>query len=318
MRLPLFFLLTLALAGCTKSSGPLKLYFLGANRLTSGNRTAGPADTLATSVYLDDSLASPPGLKRLYVTVDYAPRRAPFAYPTPLSSFLIASVTPSTERLVYLDTLLPNAPKHLLYSTVFGVRTATGTERWTFEATDLAGNTAARSFVISQRRSDSTATYNSYTLKLNVPATRPVARRFLDLKSGLALPSHAVVPQPDLQRLTDAIVLPDGLRLASPDSVPRTIGFGTARWPLANRRHTLFHLTPLTPTTFAAVQDTLSIRQQYVAPVRGLLGSLVANQVYAFRTADQPAQFGLLLVKNTPTGTTPGLQLEVRIAKRPL
>lgn len=322
MRFLFFLFLATALAGCTKASGPLKLYLIGSTRFTSGNRTVGPADTLATRLYIDDTGARPAGLTHLRITVDYSPRRAPFAYPSPITGFVFASVTPATEQLVYLDSAFaasgPSAlPTELLFTNVYGARTSTGTERWTYEVTDQASNTVARTFVISQRRSDSTLVYNDYTLRLNTPPAGPGARRFIDLKSGLALPTFTVAQAPALQRLTDVILLADG-SLASPDALaaPR---LSEAVWPVANRVRTRFVKTTLTATTFPNVTDTLSIRQRFVAPGVGTLPSPTVGDVYAFRISAStagsfPTQYGLLYV----VSTTSGLQLQIRTAKKPL
>lgn len=316
MRFLLFLFLATLLAGCVKSSGPLKTYFIGAARFTSGNRTANPADTLATRLYVDATSAATQGLKNLRVTVDYSPRRAPFLYPTPLTSFSLSSVTPSTEQLVYLDSTYTSALNELLYTTVYSVRTTTGTERWTFTATDNAGNMSARTFVISQRRSDSTAVYNDYTLKLAVPATGRNSRRFLDLKSGLALAGFTVHNNPDLQKLTDIIVLTDGLTLASPDALAAPY-FGAGTWPAANRSTTRFFLTSLTPTTFSGVTDVLSLQQAFVAPGLSQVSGLTMDQVYAVAVTNGTSgtQYGLIRIVSVPAGTTAGLQMEIRMAK---
>ena len=315
MRLLLCALLLLALAGCTKTNAPLKMYFIGSARFTAGNRTAAPADTLAARLYLADTLSDPKGLKNLRVTVDYS-RRAPFAYPTPISAFLLSSVQPSTEQLVYLDTtfVATNAPTEYLYTATFGVRTTTGTERWTFTATDQAGNSAARSFVISQRRSDSLAVFNDYTLKLQ-PATGPAGRRYIDLKSGLVLPGYTVATQPEQQQQIDAILLPASLQLASPSALSDDY-FKSNTWAKDRRSTTLFSLTTLTSTGFTNATDALTISQQFVAPGTGVISGLSPDQVYAFRTGTTAGQYvyGLLRVLNTAVG----LQLQVRTAKPPL
>ncbi|MVN76509.1 hypothetical protein GO988_09255 [Hymenobacter sp. HMF4947] len=322
MRFLLFLLLATALVGCTKTSGPLKLYFIGSTRFTSGNRAAGPADTLATRLYIDDTGARPAGLTHLRITVDYSPRRAPYAYPSPITSFMFASVTPATEQIVYLDSAFATSstsalPTELLFTNVYGARTSTGTERWTYQVTDQASNTVSRTFIISQRRADSTLVYNDYTLRLNTPPIGPGARRFIDLKSGLALPTFTVAKAPELQRLTDVILLADG-SLASPDALvaPR---LNDATWPMANRVRTRFAKTTLTATTFLNVTDTLSIRQLFAAPGISTLPGLTVGDVYAFRISAStsspfPTQYGLLYV----VSSTSGLQVQIRTSKKPL
>lgn len=323
MRFLLIVLLAAGLAGCTKTSSPLTTYFVGAARFVSGNRTStslpGAADTLAARLYVDATNRATQGLKRLYVTVDYSPRLQPFVYPTPITNFVLSSVKPTTEQLVYMDSTFTGAPTELLFTTVFGVRTSTGTERWTFTATDNAGNSSARSFVLAQRRADSAAVYNDYTLKLPVPATSKTARRFLDLKTGLALPGFTVANNPTQQLRTDMVVLPDGLTLASPDALPAAY-FGSGKWLASNRSTTRFVLTALTPTTFTSITDATGLAQQFTGASTDRITGLAVGQVYAFYVTDKDKTtnnllYGLLRVVALPAGTTAGLQLEVRLQK---
>ena len=319
MRLLIFCVLLLGAAGCGKTSAPLKLDFTSSNRFVSGNRTVTVGDTLAARIYADDTGADPKGITNLKITVDYAPRLAPFAYPTPLTNFQLSSV-PSMPQVVYLDSMLaPNAlPTELLYTTVFGVRTTVGTERWTFTATDKAGNSRSRAFTISQRRTDSVATYHDYTLQLNLLATTGV-RRFIDLKSGLAVPRFTALNQANaatLQPMLDAILLPDG-SLASPDyfSGSRLNGLSTTNWPTGNRNATRFVRTNLDDNSFVLQTDTTTYRTQYKsATPASIITGLTTRQVYAFRIPGTPARYGLLLVANT----TSGLQLRVRVMRQSL
>jgi hypothetical protein len=322
------------LAGCgVKASGPLALYFAGSTRFTTGNRTVGPADTLSTNLYAyADTITdktNPNRLTHFTVTVEYTPQRAPFAYPNPINLFL--NNLPPDPLVTFMDSTLKQSD--FLYTPVFGARTTSGTERWTFTTTDGNSNSSARSFVLAVRRGDSTAVFNSYTLNLQVPATNKGARRFIDLKSGLALPAYSVlgntvvnkkpIPNPQLgplQQLTDLIVLPDGLRLASPDTVGKLVAFNDTRWAPANRRSTRFRLTTLLPAGFTSLQDTVAIRNQFTGTGRAYLRTLAADQVYAFRVEGPPRKgyiYGLMRVKSVPNGTsTVGLSLEVRMAKK--
>lgn len=307
------------LGGCgAKTNGPLTLYFVGSSRFTTGNRTGvSPADTLATNLYALANTGN--SLRHFTATVTYTPQREPFAYPTPITLFI--NNVPADPEFTYLDSTLTGTD--FLYTPVFGARTTAGTERWTFTATDKDNNTSSRSFVLAVRRADSLAVYHDYTLRLRVPATGIGARRFIDFKSGLALPAYSVVgsvPNPTLQKLTDAIVLPDGLRLVSPDSAARYVPLNEARWPSANRSITRFRLTALAATDFTSAQDTITIQNQFTGVGRAYLPALALNQVYAFRatrpTGTRPV-YGLLLVRGVPSGTsTVGLQLEVRLAKQ--
>lgn len=315
------------LAACTKVSGPLQLYFIGSSRFTSGNRASlGAGDTLATRIYATADTTI--GLKEVRITVTYSPNRQSFAYPVPITSFLFTTL-PSGEQITYLDTLLKAPyPRNFLLTSVFGVRTTAGSEKWVYEATDQAGNTSTRSFVASMRRYDSLAVYNDYFLRLNVPARGMSVRRFVQLKSGLALPAYTVLgtsvtPTPDQQALTDMVQSVDGLRLFSPDSLSSAVALPATRWPIAKRRATRFRLTALDSNGYTSQQDTISIRQQYkqaTTRVQAVLRGLAANQVYAFRTAPfglgALPTFGLLRVVSVPGGAAAGLQLEVRVAKQ--
>jgi hypothetical protein len=325
MRFLLGVLSVFLLVGCgAKANGPLSLYFVGSSRFTTGNRSAvGPGDTLATNLYAiaADTARGTNRLARFTAVVSYSPQRAPFAYPTPITLF--RDTLKADPDVTFMDSALTHGD--FLYTPVFGVRTTSGTERWTYTVTDRTGHSSARSFVLAVRRSDSLVVYNDYTLNLRVPATTAGARRFIDLKSGLALPAYSVVgsvPNADLQKLTDLIVLPDGLRLASPDTIGQLVRLNEARWPSARRQRTRFRLTTLLPTDFTSAQDTTSIRNLFTGAGRAYIRTLAAQQVYAFRiykTDGTKPVFGLMLVKSVPNGTsTVGLQLEVRTAKQPL
>jgi hypothetical protein len=330
MRLVLILFSGLLVAGCgAKTNGPLGLYFISSSRFTSGNRTGvGAADTLATSLYaITDTITDTSNrLTQFTATVRYSPRREPFAYPTQLNLFL--NNVPADPEVTYLDTMLTRGD--FLYTAVLGARTTAGTERWVFTAKDKSGNTSARSFVLAVRRSDSLSAYNDYTLRLRVPATTVSARRFIDFKSGLALPAYSLlgktVPDPltktPLQKLTDVIVLPDGLRLVSPDSAAQYTPLDATRWPVANRSSTRFRLTTLLPADFTSAQTATVIQNQFTGSGRAYIRSLALDQVYAFRATKPDGTtpvYGLLRVVSVPNGTsTVGLQLQVRTAKQPI
>jgi hypothetical protein len=264
------------------------------------------------------------------VTVTYSPNRQPFAYPTPITAFVYTSL-PAGEQIVYIDTVFA-APyrKNFLLTSVFGVRTTAGSERWEYTATDAAGNSSTRAFVAVTRRNtaDSVNVYHDYSLRLNVPARGVGARRFIQLKSGLALPAYTVLgtvpnPTPSQQGLTDLVQSIDGLRLFSPDTLGSVVRLPDARWPTANRRRTRFRLTALDAAGFSGTQDTIGIRRQYnqaTSRVRQSLTNLAANQVFAFRTSPAGGgalpTFGLLRVVNVPGGASAGLRLDVRVAKQ--
>lgn len=311
------------LGACAKEKGPLRLYFVSSGRFTSGNRAGvGPGDTLSTRLYADanpNSTTAANSLTRFQVTVSYSPLRTPFVYPTPLTGFSYRDL-PDDPPLVYLDTLLSPRPSTFLYTSVFGARTTSGTEKWTFTATDGDNNSSSRAFVLAVRRSDSLDVVHAYALRLPAVATGVAARRFIDLRAGLAYPRYSVRNRA-VQQSIDLILLPDGQRLASPSDP--SLKLDTV-WK-APLRQTIFRLTPLTATNFANTRDTTAIRTAFVAAGAAanqtLLPRLLADQVYAFNIRN-PANLakpylGLLHVLALPTGTTAGLQLEVRLAKQP-
>ena len=337
MRLLLPFFCVLLLAACSKENGPQRLDFVGTSRYTSSNRgSLAPADTLASRIY-----AEGPGntLGRLRVTVRYAPGRNPFVYPNPPVRDSIK--TAPDPDFVYLDTTLIDPVtkgnlSNFVYTNVFGVRTTTGTERWQYDLYDKAGAlVASRAVRLSMRRPDSTSVlYQDYTLKLQVPATGVAARRFLQLRAGLALPAYTVLglttslttaQRDSLQQLTDLIILPDGLTLAAPNAPG--LKLDAQRWPLANRRATLIYpVLSLTATTFTGVITNVNeaILGYYTASASlgnggSIVGPVGAGQVYAFQTGDKKPRYGLILVVSVPSSTaasvTAGLQLQVRMAK---
>ncbi|RYY13881.1 MAG: hypothetical protein EOO36_15120 [Cytophagaceae bacterium] len=349
MRYLLFFLGLALLAGCgdNRANTGQRLDFVGNTRLTSSNKTGlGPADTVASRVYgiaADNEL-----LTRLRITVKYSPRRNPFVYPAPVSALVRDSIDKNPDPdFIYLDTLVNK--KDFLFTSVFGVRTTSGTERWQYELRDASDAVrASRAFSLSVRRSDSLLTYQDYTLKLPVPAKDTVgARRFLQLRAGLALPAYtvlgntvagntvatkvAVVPssaQGALQSLTDLIVLPDGLTLVAPTNpTSGTFRLDATRWPAANRRDTRIYRTGQTATTFANQTTVANIKGIYDAAASTAtagslgksIGPVATGDVYAFKTGEATPRYGLLLVVSVPTSTattnTVGLQLEVRMAK---
>jgi hypothetical protein len=351
MRLYLALLAGLLLAGCTKENGPQRLDFVNTARYTSSNRVGlNPADTLASRVFAENTDASGPKLGRLVVTVRYQPRRNPFIYPTPISSINRDSIDKSSENFVFLDSTLLDSQGKLLdtYSFIspFGVRTTTGSERWQYDlynsASLYSGPTASRAVNLSMRRIDSTAVYNDYILKLVIPAVGVDAavrakstRRFLHLRAGLALPAYTVIKsgapgdaQATAQKLTDLVVLPDGLTLISPELFTSN----TTIWPTANRRKTLiYRANAITNSAFPGIIAAADIRTAYdnAAAAAGTatgqtVGPVKANDVYAFRTEEAKGatpeyRYGLLLVVSIPSSTTTtstaGLQLQVRMGK---
>lgn len=354
MRLYLAFLAALLLAGCTKENGPQRLDFVNTTRYTSSNRASlNPADTLVSRVFAENKDPNGPNLGRLIVTVQYQPRRNPFLYPTPISSIIRDSIDKSAENFVYLDSALVTTdpitgrtmyPTSFLLTNTFGIRTTTGSERWQYDLYNSKGEkTATRAVRLSTRRPDSTAVINDYLLRLVIPAVgvdptvrAKSTRRFLHLRAGLALPAYTVLKSgaPDTaqavaQRLTDLIILPDGLTLISPELFTTN----TMLWPTKNRRATRIYDTGLAVSAFTGSADDAAIRGIYtaVASTATTMGNTAsitkADQIFAFRTDERrapiggttPYRYGLLRVVSIPTSTTTtstaGLQLQVRMGK---
>jgi hypothetical protein len=340
MRSLLFVFCLALLAACsdvTEKTGQ-RLDFVGSTRLTSGNKTTTvPGDTLASRVYAEANKDDPSQiLTRLRITVTYSPRREPFLYPTPVSSINRDLIDNNPDGgLIYLDTLLSVNPKNLLFTSVFGVRTTTGYERWQYEL--LSPDTvvqATRAFRVSMRRPDSLNTYHDYTLRLVAPANRPGARRFLQLGAGLALPAYSVLntapsrpaSQAALQKLTDLIILPDGLTMVTPDIASSgTFKLNENRWPVPNRRATRIYRSTVTDVAFGGLLTDAAIRGAYTTAAGSgtggqRIGPVQAGQVYAFLTNETTPRYGIMLVVSVPvstaTTTTTGLQLQVRMAKQ--
>ncbi len=322
MRLLLFvfgLMLTLLATGCgDKMNAPLRLFFIGSGRFTTGGRTLTQPDTLATRLYATVDDTNPAGLQNFTAKVTYTPLRAPFAYPAPPNQFNYASLARTSETIIYLDTTFAAGTRELLYTQVFGSRTTSGSERWEFIITD-GKNTSSRTLTLAVRRPDSLLQYHDYTLNLDAGSQGAAARRFVQLRSGLALPAYAVVPRApspahrEQQDLTDLIVPVGGTSLVAPSDANAGLG---PRWN-GSRRDTRFVLTTLTDTDLGSIRDTTAIKQLFVGPGTTRTAPLVARQVYAFRTTDQPRPtFGLLLVQTLPSGTTQGLRLRVLVAKQ--
>lgn len=342
MRYLLLFFGLALLAACsnvTENNGQ-RIDFVGSTRLTSSNKvTSTPGDTLASRIYASANSDDPSQiLTRLRITVTYTPRRAPFLYPTPVSSLNRDSINNNPDAgLIYLDTLLTANPKSLLFTSVFGVRTTTGSERWQYDLLNPDTTVqASRAFRVSMRRTDSLNTYHDYTLKLVAPANGRGTRRFLHLNAGLALPAYSVLStttsrpasQAALQKLTDLIRLPDGLTFVSPDAPTSGVfKLDAQRWPVANRRATRIYLAADSASTYAAVLTDAAIRDVYTRAQNAAgggsgqsIGPVRAGQVYAFRTAETTPRYGVILIVSVPvstsTTTTTGLQMQVRLAKR--
>ena len=191
------------LSACAKTDAPVRIDFVGATGLLSGNRTVAAGDTLTTHAY---AVGNDQDLKSLRIEVTYAPGPTPILYPIPTSSFDAANA-PKALTLVYLDSLLPansgGAGKggEMLLVNGLMARTTSGKETWTYTATDVSGQMAARGYRLTVHKPDSAAVFHSYPLVLRpLPrkAARPASvhdsrRVFLSLRAGLLLPRYSVL-----------------------------------------------------------------------------------------------------------------------------
>jgi hypothetical protein len=254
----------------------------------------------------------------------------------PVSALVRDSIDKNPDPdFIYLDTLLdtPANSRSFAFSSLFGARTTSGLERWQYELLNTDGSVAAsRAFQVSVRRADSLLAYHDYTLKLPVPASGNAARRFLQLRAGLALPAYSLLSmdmatnsasqQAAQQQITDLILLPTGTQLVSPDNTT-LLTLNPQRWPLANRRKTRILITTLSTANYDASTTDAAITAAFTNAVVNSDGTatptLAAGQVYAYRAEYGSHRYGLIKVISVPvttaTTSTTGLQLQVRTAK---
>ncbi len=346
---PLFFCLPLLalLAACAKTDAPVRLDFVGATGLLSGNRTVGAGDTLVTHAYAvgNDKL-----LKNLRIEVSYTPGPTPILYPIPTSSFDAANA-PKALTLVYLDSVLSVSPTdkarggEFLFVNGLMARTTSGQETWTYTATDQGNQMAARRYRLTVRKTDSAAVFHNYSLVLRpVPrkAPRPAsvrdARRvYLSLRYGLLLPRHAVLNNTNSlqanQAFVDLIAVADAAGTAVSLVAPADASFSnssTQTWPLDRRRATEVHATGLTTTQFANAATTAGFVAAFNAskpyepatgpatgPAKNNTGPLTSGQVIAFKAFDDSGKeyYGLLQVTAFTGGTNPLLTCLVKVQK---
>ena len=340
----LLLLLPVLLGACSKTNAPVQLDLIGATGLTSGSRTVSPSDTLTTRAY---AVGNSDSLRHLRIVVTYSPGLEPISYPTPISSFNPDNAPPAQE-VVYLDSLIKPAYKgnnpppggEYLFNNSFSTRTTSGTELWQYTVTDRKGESASRAYRLTVRQPDSALVYHRYTALLRpVPRNRAVAdsiravrRVYLDLRTGLLLPKHAVLSlepsvQPSMrenQALVDLIALsPDGnsVSLSSPNDT-RVLVLDAGRWP--NRRTTLLKSTRLTDTDFNNAATPAAFATAFTnganfSPNTTNTGPLVKNQVIAFQVKDDDGATysGLLLVSNLVLGTSPTVTCIVKVQKVP-
>ena len=349
---PLFFCLPLLalLAACAKTDAPARLDFVGATGLLSGNRTVGAGDTLVTHAY---AVGNDQALERLRIEVAYEPGLAPIIYPIPASSFN-ADNAPKARTIVYLDSLLPansggaGRGTEFLFVNGLMARTTSGKETWTYTATDISGQTAARGYRLTVRKTDSAAVFHNYPLVLRpLPrkAPRPASVRdsrrvFLNLRYGLLLPKYALLnktldnkanSQQANQELIDLICVANQtgttVSLVAPADTASRLPKGWLDWPTLNRRATKIHAVGLTPaqftnaTTAASIAAAFGASSAYRYPTGAnsdqTTGPLAPEQVIAFEALDEndTVYYGLLQVTAFTGGTNPLLTCQVKVQK---
>ena len=338
------------LAACGKTDAPVRLDFVGATGLTSGNRTVAAGDTLVTHAYAEGTDKALQ--RRLRIEVTYEPGPTPILYPIPTGSFNAANV-PKARTIVYLDALLPAASSSngSRYGTLFVnglmARTTSGRETWTYTATDASGQTATRAYRLTVRRNDSAAVFHEYPLILRpLPdsAIRAAAvldsrRVFLNLRLGLLLPRYGVLnstgpnnantQQPN-QKLIDLVCVANRAGTAVSLAAPADPASGVPRngnnWP-APRRATKIHAVGLTAaqftnaTTAASFEAAFNASTPYRLPGAAIsdqtTGPLARDQVIAFEALDDndTKYYALLKVTALTGGTNPVLTCQVKVQK---
>lgn len=333
------------LVACAKTDAPVRLDFVGATGLTSGNRTMGAGDTLVTHAY---AVGNDQPLRHLRIEVTYEPGLEPILYPIPTGSF-DADNAPKRRTIVYLDSLLPagrtgaDTVKQTLLVNGLMARTTSGQETWTYTATDVSGQTAARAYRLTVRKTDSAAVFHNYPLLLRPlprravrPArTRDSRRVFLNLRSGLLLPRYSVLNNSKSlqanQALIDLVCVANQtgttVSLAAPADSASRVELNGDNWPKVNRRATKIHAVGLTPAQFSSAGTPASFAAafgasapyQYPAGATSdqTTGPLAVNQVVAFQATDENGiiYYGLLQVLAFTGGTNPLLTCQVKVQK---
>jgi len=337
---------TLALlVACAKTDAPVRLDFVGATGLLSGNRTVAAGDTLVTHAYAvgNDQL-----LKKLRIEVTYEHGPAPILYPIPTSSFKQENA-PKAQTLVYLDSVLSVSPTdkarggEFLFVNGLMARTTSGKETWTYTATDVSGQTAARGYHLTVHKADSAAVFHSYPLILRpllrkaprAASVRDSRRVFLNLRYGLLLPRYSVLNNSKSlqvnQKFIDLMCVANQtgttVSLVAPFDSASRLPLHRTDWLDGNRRATEIHAVGLTTTQFANATTNASFvaafdaSTPYLYPV-GLTsnqttGPLALNQVIAFKALDNQdvPYYGLLQVTAFTGGTNPVLTCQVKVQK---
>jgi hypothetical protein len=343
MRFRLLLLCLPALLGaCSKVGAPVRLDFIGATGLTSGNRTVGASDTLITRAYAE---GNDNDLTHMRITVKYEPARKPILYPLPLTSY-DPTKAPTDEALVYVDSLIDRTPPDangnprggsFLFTNRFTARSTSGTELWEYTATDQNQASATRVFRLTVRKTDSAAVFHNYTVRFRppvVPATRPLpadvravrdqSLTFLNMRSGVLLPRYSLINQSNSlignQQLVDLICVASNttVSLTAPTNVT-SLGITATNWP--TRRPTQLRATGLDMVAFNNASTTAFFNTTFDNGTRFgadslSTGTLTKGQIIAFRVNEDNQNYtGLLLVSDIVLGTAPRVTCLVKVQK---
>jgi hypothetical protein len=339
----LLFCLPVLLAACSKTAAPVRLDFIGATGLISGNRTAGVSDTLVTRAYAEGNDVN---LRRMRVTVKYEPTRYPFLYPVPITSYEPNS-TPNDDELVYADSVI--VPDRtgvakggaFVFDNRFTARTTSGTERWQYTASDMNQSSASRVLRLRVANRDSALVYHGYTVRfrpvirrnnraLDSIQVRDAARVFLNLRTGLVLPKYSLInneKSPELQNnqlLVDLICVAKNnttiILTAPAETNTANLRLNTNTWDTPNRRATQLRSTALNDAAFTNATTTQAFEQafnngrSYTSPFS--TAPLAVGQVIAFRVVDNGQNYtGLLLVSAVTFGSSPRITCLVKVQK---
>jgi hypothetical protein len=337
----LLFCLPVLLAACSKTAIPVRLDFIGATGLISGNRTVGVSDTLITRAYAEGNDVS---LTRMRITVKYEPTRYPFLYPVPLTSYEPNS-TPNDDELVYADSVIvPNRTGierggAFVFNNRFNARTTSGTERWQYTAYDENKSSASRVLRLRVANRDSALVYHGYTARfrpiirrnnrsLDSIQVRDAARVFLNLRTGLMLPKYSLINNEkslqNNQLLVDLICVAKNnttiILTAPAETNTANLRLNTNTWPVLNRRATQLRSTALNDVAFTNATTTQGFEQAFnngLAYTSTLsTAPLAVGQVIAFRVVENGQNYtGLLLVSGITFGSSPRITCLVKVQK---
>ena len=305
------------LAACDPALGPgPRIALVGSTRFLSANRLLTiPGDTVTTKLYASTAETEP--LTRVRIAVTFTPRKEPLDRSAlQASNTLYRDYPKDSVGLVYLDTLLSPRTREFVFQNTVSIRTTSGRETWTYEATDSENRTSQTSIVLALNNADSALVYHRYTVRLQTPRDFD-SRPYLALLPGLTFPRYSARMSQGVQQLIDLIYLPganNGVVLASPADQRIPLA-----WPVGGRRATQLRAPTAIPdlNAFSAADTDLELTAAFdtgtalADPLR--TPPLTKGQIIAFRTADQKS--GLIYVDSFVLTPVPSVVLQVHIQK---